>query len=168
METNVMRKSGALVGSVVLASAALSGVGQVAFALPAAEDAEVPQSAQVAEGATAATDAVRVQAVEGAFAFDQAAVSDNATVSGVFAKAAAALCAELPDYALVCSCGTPIMVTGPNGSTVQATVSDLANGSEEAFVMGCACATNVVGGGAIVNAEVAGASLASILAAMAA
>ena len=55
---------------------------------------------------------------------------------------------------------------GDDGATMQATVADLADGAEGSLVMGCSCATNVAGGGAIMNAQVSGASLASVLAAV--
>lgn len=157
---------GAVAGSAVLAAGfALAGAAQVQPALASEADGAV--AAAAAEGAQAgAIGAVQVRAVEGDFAFDQVALTPTAGISAVFAKAATALCAGLPDYALTCACGAPIMVAGPDGVVMQATVADLADGAEGSLVMGCACATNAAGGGAIMNAQVSGASLASVLAAV--
>ena len=166
MTTDSLRTMGAVAGSAVLAAGfALAGAAQVQPALASETDGAAVAAA--AEGVQAgASGATQARAVEGEFAFDQAALTPTADISAVFAKAATALCAGLPDYALTCACGAPIMVVGPDGATMQATVADLADGAEGSLVMGCSCATNAAGGGAIVNAQVSGASLASVLAAV--
>lgn len=54
-----------------------------------------------------------------------------------------------------------MVITG--GSTIEATVEDLASEDGAAsYTVGCACSSNVAGGGAIVNADVSGVSLASV------
>lgn len=161
-----MKKAGALAGSAILASTALAGTLQPAFAADSDADAAQAVEAAVPQEASAVdSQAAGPQAVRGSFAFTQEAVSGNATISAVFAKAAAALCAGLPQYNLACLCGAPIMVAGPDGSVAQATVEDLAADADgKTFIMGCACATNAAGGGAIANAQVNGIAIADILA----
>lgn len=160
-----MRKAGALAGSAVLASAAMAGALQPAFAADAGTVTPAVDAAASQEASGADLQAAGPQAVRGAFAFSQDVVSGNATISGVFAKAAAALCSGLPQYNLACLCGAPIMVAGPDGSVSQATVENLAADADgKTFSMGCACATNAAGGGAIVNAQVSGVAIADVLA----
>lgn len=160
MKREAMNKMGALAGSVVLVGAAAAG------AVPAFA-ADAPATDAAAVEAVGGQAAAETRAVEGTFTYDQAITSSNDAIRGVFAKAAAALCAGLPQYALSCACGAPLMVIGPDGAMIEATVADLAAADEgKSFVMGCACATNAVGGGAIVNAEATGASIASVLAAI--
>lgn len=152
-----------MIGSAIGVAALVSGGATVAFATPVSDVqpsvAEVPSQ----DGTVSASAAVRSSAVEGEFTFDQAVVSSNATIAGVFAKAASTLCASVPDYAVRCACGNVIVVSGGEES-VQASVADLveAEGSST-YIMGCACASNVAGGGAAVNAEVQGVALATLL-----
>lgn len=152
------RKFGAVAGSVLLAS------GAVAFAAPLANASEqAPAAAEVAEAASQErADAVSAASVEGAFSYDQAVVTPAGDIAGVFMKAANAVCASLPDY---CVCMQRVVaVSGPAGA-FEATVDDMATeDGAQSYIMGCACASNVAGGGAVANAEVSGVSLASVAA----
>lgn len=58
-----------------------------------------------------------------------------------------------------------ITVTGPDGVSFAGTVNEMAADEDAtAYTIACACASNVAGGGAIINANVAGVSLASLAA----
>ena len=49
--------------------------------------------------------------------------------------------------------------------TMEATVAEMAEAEgADSYVLGCSCASNAPGGGAIANAEVSGVSLASLMA----
>lgn len=164
MEKTVSMK----VAGVASAAMLLAGSGAALAVLPA-EAATAPDTpaAAVAVDETAAPSArVSINAVEGQFAFTQDALTSNSEVSNVFAKAAAVLCASLPQYAVVPLADTGIVVTGPDGA-VLGTVEDLAADSDGNVVIGCACASNAAGGGAIANVGVSGTTLASLVAAAA-
>ena len=162
MKQETAKRFGAAAGAVMLASSALAGVGTaVAAEAPEGVAPGVSQDA-AAEQASQATGVSQAN-VSGDFAFSQDVVSSNATISGVFAKAANALCASMPDYAVRCACGNVVVVTG-DGVSVQANVGELAEVEDAGgFIMGCSCATNVPGGGATVNAEVQGVALATLM-----
>ena len=82
-------------------------------------------------------------------------------------KAAATLCVAAPEYAQQCVVNCPIHVTG-NGAAMDATVADMAGGEgAQSMLMGCACATNAAGGGAIMNAQAEGVAIQTVLAMLA-
>lgn len=141
---------GAIAGSALLASA---GVLAVAPMVVDTNDTV----ALAAENATQ-TEAEAV-AVEGTFSFTQNAVTSNAAIAGVFNKAAAAVCANMPEYGV--EVAKTIVVSYCNICGTEITVSSDDEGS---IIMGCACSSNAAGGGAVLNAEVSGMTLASILA----
>ena len=121
--------------------------------LPAVADV-APATLEVQAGQTAD---VAVEAVEGEFAYTQ----DALTGMGVFAKAAAAACASMPDYAATCTCMTIAIASGD--AELVATVQEMmADGQVETHIMGCACSSNAPAGGAVANAEVSGVSLESV------
>lgn len=148
-----VKNAAALLGGIMLASGAATG------AAPAFANA--PESAAVAEAAEAQNNLQATKAVEGEFSFTQ----NKVTGMDVFAKAAAAVCAAVPDYAMTCTC--PQISIQSNESELVATVQELMTDENiESHIMGCACSSNVAGGGAIGNAEVSGVSLASLAAMM--
>lgn len=161
MKKETSKKWAAAAGSIVLASSALAGVGT---AVAAEGVADVPQAAaEAAEGAQGAG-AVKQATVQGEFAYDQATVTPTATISAMFTKAAATLCATAPEYAQQCVVNCPIHVTG-NGAAMDATVADMAGeDGNKAMIMGCACSTNAAGGGAIMNAQAEGVAIATVVA----
>ena len=162
MKQETAKKFGAAAGAVVLASSALAGVG-TAMAAEAPQMPEASAATVEAAGAAASQAGVRQAAVAGDFSFDQAVVSSNATISGVFAKAASALCASAPQYAVRCACGNVIVVSA-DGVSIEANVGELAEAEDAGtFIMGCSCATNAPGGGAAVNAEVQGVALSVLM-----
>lgn len=146
----------ALAGSAILVGAgAFAAVPSVAAPLLEQTVGSAEDSSQAAESGAAA-----IRTVEGSFSYDQGVLSSNDFISQVFAKAAASLCESLPEYSAGSS--GAITVSTDEGSFA-ATVDELADEKgAHGYVMGCACASNIAGGGAIANAEVTGVSLESL------
>lgn len=153
-----------IVGSTLSAVALVSGGAAIAAAPGEAIASSAPDmAAEASESAVDLGSTVKAPVVEGSFSFDQAAVSDNADISNIFAKAAATLCNAMPVYQAQAA-SAAIEVSAEDGSSFTATVDDMANSEgAESYTMACACSTNAPGGGAIANAEVEGVSLASIM-----
>lgn len=120
-------------------------------------------AAQQATEASAAAEATGVQRVEGQFSYDQGVVTSNETIASVFAKAAATLCQTTADgYGVYTAQAIKVSVAGL--PTMEATVAEMAEEEgADSYVLGCSCASNAPGGGAIANAEVSGVSLASLM-----
>lgn len=118
---------------------------------------------QQATEASAAAEATGVQRVEGQFSYDQGVVTSNETIASVFAKAAATLCQTTADgYGVYTAQAIKVSVAGL--PTMEATVAEMAEEEgADSYVLGCSCASNAPGGGAIANAEVSGVSLASLM-----
>ena len=154
---------GAVFGSVALVSSAAFA----AAPLVSQEGGPVADETIAATGETAVqgqAQGVRVANVQGSFSFDQTTVSENSVIANIFQKATAALCSSLPDYD-VREADRTIAVGGDVSQEFEATVDDMAEAEgAESYTIGCACASNVPGGGAIVNAEVEGVALESVLA----
>ena len=148
--------------SLLMVAGAGAGVAGAVVAPDTAQAVAVQREAnQVASGQARAC-AVQIA---GEFAFSQAAVTPNATISEVFAKAAATLCASMPAYSDACACQA-LLVSAP-GAFSEATVGQLSAGAESSsYTLACACATNAPGGGAVANADVSGLSLAGLARAM--
>ena len=81
----------------------------------------------------------------------------------MFAKAAATLCQTTADgYGVYTAQAIKVSVAGL--PTMEATVAEMAEEEgADSYVLGCSCASNAPGGGAIANAEVSGVSLASLM-----
>lgn len=153
----------ALVGAAALATSATAGI---APAPSASADQPTEASAAAASShrmaATVPGGVVKESNVQGAFTFDQTALSSTADIANVFSKAAAVLCASMPEYGEPRG-EEPINVGGDVDQAYSATLSELADEEgTEAYDMACSCASNAPGGGAIANAEVEGVALASI------
>ena len=146
-------------GLLLLSSAALAAAPAVMDIT--ADAAPTSAVAQADERAAATTEA---QCVEGQFSYDQGATTSNKAIASVFAKAAATLCgpsgesrAGIIAQAIQVNCAT--------GACFEATVADMADEQgADSYTIGCSCATNGPGGGAIANAEVSGVSLATLAA----
>lgn len=156
MSDHVGKKAGAILGAVALASVGAAGVA------PLMAQAETPVAdAQAAETAHADSAAARAH---GSFAFDQTTISSTESITTMFGKAAATLCGGLPNYG-VNAVARAIAVSGDVDAAFEATVSEMAEKAEaRELIMACACASNIPGGGAIINAEVSGITLESIAA----
>lgn len=154
-----MKMSGKTAVSAVSALALTSmGMAALPAMAVAAPDATAPT---VAAEAVAAAEGTQARPVQGTFSFTQDTVSGNDYIRDTFVKAATAVCASMPEYQAEGS----IEVTGC-GYCFTATAEDFAAGEDNAAprIMGCACASNGAGGGAMASAEVSGATVASIAA----
>lgn len=162
-----MEKSVKLKATSTVMGAALV-MGGAMVALPAQASAQdINADAAFVQNATelgledaAGASRAEVQKVEGTFSFSQDIVTSNGDIANVFQKAAATLCQAMPEYAAAGNAGS-IEVNGPDASFA-ATVDEMAGDEDFGSIVGCACATNGPGGGAIANAEVQGVALATI------
>lgn len=158
-----MKTIGAAAGGLLLVSSA------ALTAAPALLDMTAEATPVAAEQATesAVAGVQEARPVEGTFSYDQGVVTSNAEISSVFARAAATLCQAVEIESMVSVAG-PLTIAVNGAPVAEATVADLSDDEgTDSYVIGCACASNVAGGGAVANAEVSGVTLAS-LAAMAA
>ena len=157
MKTSQAKLFGSVASSVLLVGAGAAVAAPAVSAVTA--DAGVAYAAVVDDAAPAKG---AVADVKGDFGYTQLAVTSTTDITGVFSKAAAVLCAGLPDYAVEGVAGA-IQVTGATG--MQATVADMsADEAAQSVLMACACATNTAGGGAVANADVSGVTLATVAA----
>ena len=161
MNKNAKKITGALT-SLTLVAGAGAVVASTATQAEAATDTQA--AIAVETGSQSESNLVNVPTVSGTFSYSQTALTPNKTITEVFCKAAATLCASLPDYG--CSyVQASINVSGDVDNAFSATVSEMTDQEGAAkHVMACACASNVPGGGAIANAEVEGVSLESVAA----
>lgn len=148
-----------------LALASMSAVPMAAMAAPeTATESTDAEAVQVASQAVSTSSTIRMNRVEGTFSFDQQAVTPTNQITSVFAKAAATLCQAMPGYVSETT-ATSLVLSAPNNPEIVATIQDLASrDGNPGVVMACACATNAPGGGAVANADVEGASVASLAA----
>lgn len=160
MTTSAKTIGAAASSLILLSSAALAAAPAVMDITADASPAAVTE--QTSETAVAET--AGIQQVEGQFSYDQGVVTSNATISSVFAKAAATLCQATADgYGVYTAQAIKVSVAGL--PTMEATVAEMAEDEgAESYMLGCSCASNAPGGGAIANAEVSGVSLASLMA----
>lgn len=150
----VANTAGALLGVAALVGGGVAGV------MPAVA-AEAPASASEAVEVASDLDAASLEvAVEGSFTYDQNAVTSSETIRSTFAKATASVCASMPTYAAECTCWSIALSSGD--SELIATVSEMTGEYAGTHIMGCACSSNIAGGGAIANAEVSGVSIEAI------
>lgn len=159
--TSSIKTLGATAGSLLLLSSAALAAAPAVMGITADAAPEAPACEAVAEDAAATT---AVRAVEGQFSYDQGTVTSNETISSVFAKAAATLCdgAHEPTPGVI---GQAIKVTCATGCAFEATVADMAEEEgADSYLIGCSCASNAPGGGAIANAEVSGVTLETLMA----
>ncbi len=158
MKTQTIKTAGALLSAAALISGGAVSVAAAAPAAPAQQDTQA-----TVELVDVASATVEERAVEGTFGYSQDVVSSTEQISCIFCKAAATLCAGLPQYSAQLV-GSHVVVSGDNGVSFEASVADMAADEDAtSYVMACACATNAAGGGAVANADVSGVSLASIL-----
>lgn len=156
MTTTKTRSAIALVGTAAL-------VGSVGLgAAPAFAGSEAPVEPvavdQACEDVSSESPAAS-KAVEGTFSFDQNRLTPTSSL-GVFQKAAAALCVALPQY-MAPSAG--VTVTAQGDEVLAATVEEMVeDGEETSSIVGCACSSNLPGGGAVANVSVSGMTVAAL------
>lgn len=159
-----MKVSGKSLGAVLGTAVLVSGAAVApAFASVAESPDATAAQPSVVKQVVGSEAAVLANPVMGTFSFSQEALTPTSVISGVFSRAAAALCVSPSYYATSVSSGQ--IAVEYNGAVIEATVDELAD--DEASVsdiIGCACSSNAPGGGAIVNAEVSGASIALLVA----
>lgn len=159
--TTSAKTIGAAAGSLILLSSAALAAAPAVMDITA--DATPAATVEQATEARAAESAV-VQRVEGQFSYDQGVVTPNAELSSVFTKAAATLC-QTPEEESAGVIAETIKVTLAGAELMEATVADMAESEgASSYTIGCACASNAPGGGAVANAEVSGVSIASLAA----
>lgn len=147
----------------VTASVALAAAGSFA-AMPASAQptsASVPETSAPSATTTAfdssAAPYQSVDEVRGAFSFDQSTTSSNDTISSCFAKAASVLCAKAVGGEFS---GTgAIVVGGDVGNPMIVNLEAIDPDTKASNIIGCSCASNGAGGGAMINAEVEGVSI---------
>ena len=126
----------------------------------APDDSNASWTRVEASGQHAGEGMVQKASVAGQFACTQDCVSPTAAISGVFMKAANALCQSLAQATVVPTADGAYTVSH-DGDAVHVEAGE---GDAKTQLMGCACASNVPGGAAVMNAQVSGVSLASLLA----
>lgn len=155
MSISTSKKTGSVLGAVVLIGAGVTaGVPAMADTFDApttlVQNSDAPENVQAVK-------------VEGVFNYDQTVMSSHKNISDVFIKASTALCNAMPNYGGV-ELARVISISGENTPSFEGTLGEIAQQTEEGtMIMACACSSNIAGGGAIINAEVSGVSVASLM-----
>ena len=150
----------ALASATLIVAGGAVAVAPAVVGAPGAADAAGIEQASKAPAGGVVSDAV----VQGQFSYTQDALTPNSTISSVFMKAAAAFCASLP-AGVYAQSDAAITVGGDVPNAFSATVDEMASKDGAVkLIMGCTCASNGAGGGAVANADIEGVSLASIFA----
>ena len=157
--SKTVKKATAVVGCAMLASSAIVAP---AMAIESNGTCDAVAIQDVSQEAVATESHDAVSKVVGTFVYTQDSLSSNAYISGIFSKAAATLCASLPDYA-VRSVASDLRVSGIDGLSWTVPEQMLEEG-DSAKIIGCSCASNAPGGGAVAQAEVSGVSLEALVA----
>ena len=132
---------------------------------PEAPDAGVPDVAwtQVEASSQTVESTVSVPRVQGEFSYNQTTLTPNSRIAQVFQKAANALCQASCEMTVTAPEDWAISVSGDVENAYTATLGQLAAEDEQTTIMGCACAGNTAGGAAVINAEVTGVPMATII-----
>lgn len=154
---NTAKVVGTITSAAILAAGGVAAISPEANAMPSTDAVVIEQ-----QSSEAAAFANGIAVVQGDFSFTQDAVASSESITSVFKKAAATLCASLPEYQVAAVSSTIRVVTGGDGFTATLTDMESEQGTTHT-ILGCACATNAPGGGAVTNAEVSGVSLESIV-----
>lgn len=109
------------------------------------------------------SDEQTVANVQGDFGYTQATITPNEKIAAVFNRGAAALCNATTELTIASPSDWTISVTGDVANAYSATLAELESDEQTSTVMGCSCASNGVGGLAVINAEVTGVPLASVI-----
>lgn len=150
-----MKKTvGLTIGAVALAGSGLVTAGPIFADGLSNANADVVDSA-AESSATSNSTMVQVADVQGKFSFDQNVVTPNERISSVFNKAASSMCHALPTYVAMLK-NNAIAIRGDVDNPGVSNLEEADPSELDTFVMACACATNLAGGGAIANAEVEG------------
>lgn len=102
--------------------------------------------------------------VEGAFSFDQTALTSNREIKAFFQRASQAICGATIPLMADNPLGWKLSVTGDVEGAFTASVGELAAEESVSKVMTCTCGGNPAGGRAIVTADVTGIPVEHLLA----
>ena len=166
MKSTVTKTAVGLAGTAVLVLSGTASVvapGNQAIAI----DAEQYAIQNVADDSaiSCANDiAVSAENIRGAFTFNQDVITSNATIASTFKIATTAMCAAMPAYDVATAAQTIAIGGSAAGNAFAASLDEIESEEEaESYIMGCACSANMPGGSAIVNAEVEGVSISSLM-----
>ena len=123
---------------------------------PAADEAAASGNEAQANTTAVKSSQVKPAQVEGAFAFDQTALTSNEAIKAFFQRATQALCGATAPLVADNPLGWKLSVTGDVEQAFTASVGDLAAEESVSKVMTCTCGGNPAGGRAIVTADVTG------------
>ena len=161
MKHAITKIVGTAAGVTLLAPGAVAFGETVDAALPDASNAT--WSHVEGTSATAQSPMVSVPNVSGGFSYQQSIVTPNWKIAEVFQKAANALCNATTELTVTAAADWTLTVSGDVANAYTATLGELAADDEQTTLMGCSCAANAPGGAAVINAEVTGVPLATIV-----
>lgn len=142
--------------------ASMTAVPALAVAPDADGTGDAPASCEAVQAGVAAA-AVKVADVQGAFAWDQSAITPNETIRSLFQKTVKALCGAQIPVAVENPLNWEITVSGAVDVAYTASVGELAEDDAVQRPMTCTCGGNPAGGKAIVTAEVKGVPVEAML-----
>lgn len=162
MKNTATKILGATTGAALLVSAT------AAFAEPvnanmASDDRQVAWNHVEGRTSIQEEQTVAVPNPNGLFSFSQTAITPNWKIAQIFQKASNALCNASSELTVNAPDDWTITVTGDVANAYTATLGSFAADDEQTKIMGCSCASNMPGGGAVINAEVTGIPLAVII-----
>lgn len=152
---SVAKMTGSVIGSAIL----LGGIAAVPALADSSIDVEPTADCPMQEESGKQSESAAVS-VRGEFSYTQDAITTNEAIKGVFAKASSAVCASLPTYDLSYT-GLKTIVKNGSIETIVC-IEDMLDGEPSTQIVGCACSSNIAGGGAVANAEVSGMSVKSM------
>lgn len=106
---------------------------------------------------------VEADASQGEFSWNQTEITPNDVIAKMFRNAVASLCGSTVDFVVDNPLEWKLSVTGDVKSAFTATVDELAQDESVSQTMTCTCASNPSDGAAIVNADVKGIPVTSLI-----
>ncbi len=163
---DALKKTLAMGASSILAVTGMGGVALAATDSTETQSASDAQATAQQEGVSVDDFIVRMDKVEGEFAFTQSEVTSNDDIKKNLGEASRYLCGANPtgDGEAVSVEDWSITVQGDVENAYTATFAELSEKEElQTVVMGCSCAGNPADGRAVANAEVTGISVLKIV-----
>lgn len=152
---SVVKMTGSVIGSAIL----LGGIAVAPALAESPVDVEPTADCSMWEESSKQSESAAAIA-QGEFSYTQDAITANEAIRGVFAKASSAVCASLPAYDLS-HMGLKTIVKNGSAEMI-ACIEDMLDGKPSTKIVGCACSSDIAGGGAVANAEVSGMSIKSM------
>ncbi|WP_283169676.1 molybdopterin-dependent oxidoreductase [Curtanaerobium respiraculi] len=158
MKKDAMKKTLVAGTSAVFALASMGGAALATASPSSEENATSPATAESMNAASARSDLVQLDQVNGTFNYTQGEVTDSAIVKRDLGEAAQYLCGAHGVNMEATNPGSwEITVNGAVSNGFTASFDQLCQTSEvKSVVLGCACAGNPADGRAAVNAQVTG------------